>query len=493
MAGTVVHYGFSNPQYHGLVERYAKARGLGCRHVHITTSMFQAASVLKHAALVVIWNGMQAQGPQAARLCRRRGIPHVFFEWGMLPQSETFLVDPSGFCGDSVLCRDLSWVTDEDMDRMLERRAELRERYPRTDEGFVLVPLQILNDTQVLYHTDLKDMTELVRRVAELYPDREIVVRPHPKSNGKVPAEWFGPRMRVERRGDFFEWASRASVVVGATSTCLLESAVYGVPVVALGEHPLRAQADHDRVAAGALALTLRRADGDLGAVLDRFGIEPLDVPPIPQEVRVAAPGSGGGKSGPTKTPDYYARTYDRLYARGYHKRTDWSHAHKALIPWVLEHTTGRVLDVGCSNGAAVAKLAEAGREAVGVDVSVRAVRAGRKLGRDLRLGSATDLRQFRDGEFDVVMSSDTLEHLFPEDVPAAVAEMCRVCRPGGWVCIKAPNRMDLSPEWKQAAGHDLHLTVRPIEWWAERFAGLGEVVWTEGDCLAVRLKETDA
>src|SRR5690606_11219223 len=192
MAGTVVHYGFSNPQYHGLVERYATARGLGCRHVHITTSMFQAASVLKHAALVVIWNGMQAQGPQAARLCRRRGIPHVFFEWGMLPQSETFLVDPSGFCGDSVLCRDLGWVTDADMDRMLERRDELRERYPRTDEGFVLVPLQILNDTQVLYHTDLKDMTELVRRVAELYPDREIVVRPHPKSNGKVPAEWFG-------------------------------------------------------------------------------------------------------------------------------------------------------------------------------------------------------------------------------------------------------------------------------------------------------------
>jgi len=65
---------------------------------------------------------------------------------------------------------------------------------------------------------------------------------------------------------------------VGITSTCLYEAAILGVPVVALGDHPLRLQPKHlqDRVLAGVLALRIDRESGDLGSVLDRFGIRPL-------------------------------------------------------------------------------------------------------------------------------------------------------------------------------------------------------------------------
>jgi hypothetical protein len=45
-----------------------------------------------------------------------------------------------------------------------------------------------------------------------------------------------------------------------------------------MGDHPLRLQPKHlhERVLAGALALRVNRTDGDLGAVMDRFGIRPL-------------------------------------------------------------------------------------------------------------------------------------------------------------------------------------------------------------------------
>jgi hypothetical protein len=65
---------------------------------------------------------------------------------------------------------------------------------------------------------------------------------------------------------------------VGITSTTLFEAAILGVPVVALGDHPLRLRRpdEVDRVLAGALALRVNRSDGDLGAVLDRFNVRPL-------------------------------------------------------------------------------------------------------------------------------------------------------------------------------------------------------------------------
>jgi hypothetical protein len=48
--------------------------------------------------------------------------------------------------------------------------------------------------------------------------------------------------------------------------------------VVALGDHPLPLQPKHlhEWVLAGALALRVDRATGDLGSILDRFGIRPL-------------------------------------------------------------------------------------------------------------------------------------------------------------------------------------------------------------------------
>ncbi|HWF37503.1 MAG TPA: hypothetical protein VG322_03225, partial [Candidatus Acidoferrales bacterium] len=119
-----------------------------------------------------------------------------------------------------------------------------------------------------------RNMVEFVAEVRKMYPKDRIVVRPHPlapSKNSLCGAE-------VDGNGSFLEAAARSRMVVSITSTCLFEAGILGVPVMALGDHPLRLQPAHlhERVLAGALALRLDRATGQLGPLLDRLRIQPL-------------------------------------------------------------------------------------------------------------------------------------------------------------------------------------------------------------------------
>jgi hypothetical protein len=270
----IVHFGHDDELEAGVVRRYAESRGYLYRYVGLKDELFEVASVIKYASMAVIWNGLQAGAPLGTRMCRRRGIPVCYMEWGLLPQSMTFSIDPCGFCGDSILAKDLSWVTSADMGRLYQVRSELRERHPLQEGDHALAALQIENDSQILYFSPYRSMREFVADVEAMYPSWGIIARPHPNSPEKRS---FG-RAEVDDGGIFLDAAARAGVVIGITSTCLYEAAILGVPVVALGDHPLRLQPKHlhDRVLAGALALRIDRETGDLGSILDRFAIRPI-------------------------------------------------------------------------------------------------------------------------------------------------------------------------------------------------------------------------
>jgi len=164
---------------------------------------------------------------------------------------------------------------------------------------------------------------------------------------------------------------------------------------------------------------------------------------------------------------DKYRRIYDRLYRLGYHRNTEKSHAkilaERASVQW----NPSSVLDVGCSHGWVLGYFADRGTRAVGIDVSEIAVAKARDLGRDARQACATAL-PFPDVSFDVVLSTDCLEHLSLTDARLAVREMCRVARIG--IAVKVNPRLDRDRLWKWIAGTPLHLTIQPVDTWLTWF-----------------------
>jgi len=123
-----------------------------------------------------------------------------------------------------------------------------------------------------------------------------------------------------------------------------------------------------------------------------------------------------------------YSELYEDLYKVGYHGNKNHCHTLK-ILPILSKYKGHKILDVGCSHGLAVKKLIEMSYEAYGIDVSETAIKYCKE--RNLTtclLGSATDI-PFEDNFFDIIISSDTLEHIFPKDIDLVVNEFKRVCK----------------------------------------------------------------
>jgi 2-polyprenyl-6-hydroxyphenyl methylase/3-demethylubiquinone-9 3-methyltransferase len=139
-----------------------------------------------------------------------------------------------------------------------------------------------------------------------------------------------------------------------------------------------------------------------------------------------------------------------------------------------------RVLDAGCGGGLVARELAAAGAEVVGVDRSLGSLGVARRAVARRAAGGSFRPAQgrlerlpFADAGFDAVVAADVLEHL--PDLPAAVAELARVLRPGGSFLFDTVNRTPWS--WFTAVfglervlrmvprgTHDWRLFIRPAE-----------------------------
>jgi SAM-dependent methyltransferase len=115
--------------------------------------------------------------------------------------------------------------------------------------------------------------------------------------------------------------------------------------------------------------------------------------------------------------------------------------AHALLAPAAAElappERTPRILDAGCGTGGNLVHLARLGR-AVGIDLAPEA--GVRWAGRGVRAARASlPALPFPDQTFDLVTSFDVLYHDWVPEDGAAVAEMARVLRPGGWLLVRVP------------------------------------------------------
>ncbi len=134
----------------------------------------------------------------------------------------------------------------------------------------------------------------------------------------------------------------------------------------------------------------------------------------------------------------------DKAYYREYFEleRTHWWFRARAEILMghlerlLASRQTPRILNVGAATGHSSELLAKLG-EVVSVEYEGDCCALTRaRTGLDLMQASILEL-PFRDSSFDVVCAFDVIEHV--EDDASAVAELGRVCRPGGLICITVP------------------------------------------------------
>ncbi len=165
-------------------------------------------------------------------------------------------------------------------------------------------------------------------------------------------------------------------------------------------------------------------------------------------------------------------------------------------------------LDVGCATGFLVDVLRERGVEAEGCDVSRFAIdHASPGAVGHIRMANLFDGLPWPDQAFELITALEILEHLPPDQVHIALAELHRVC--GGYLYATIPSfgrnrsgtdghfegkvrpeRLDyyrhLGPEYNgpvpeadlavDAEGNlvEGHLTIASFEWWTQQFDRAG-------------------
>lgn len=112
-----------------------------------------------------------------------------------------------------------------------------------------------------------------------------------------------------------------------------------------------------------------------------------------------------------------------------------------------------RILDAGCGTGGGLRWLSEFGA-VTGIDWNSRAVahavRASPRVAR-----ASVQALPFLPEHFDLVTSFEVLYHLAVSDDVAALQEMARVLRPGGWLMVRVP-----AHDWLRGA-HDRQVHTR--------------------------------
>jgi ubiquinone/menaquinone biosynthesis C-methylase UbiE len=170
-------------------------------------------------------------------------------------------------------------------------------------------------------------------------------------------------------------------------------------------------------------------------------------------------------------------------YARLVRNRTD--PAFTRLVEALKITSVDHVLDVGCGTGLLSLSLAGVAGQVTGIDLTPEMLAQARALQTELKISNVRwqqgDILPlpFPDAAFPIVVTKATFHHL--TDPAAALAQMARVCAPGGRIAVS-----DLTPDRAKVDFFDRverlrdpsHLHALPAEDLRQlgRTAGLAEV-----------------
>jgi len=185
---------------------------------------------------------------------------------------------------------------------------------------------------------------------------------------------------------------------------------------------------------------------------------------------------------------DYFSRGAQFAAAAGYWAfdfERQWAKHRKAVIGelrlvellarW-MPPVGRRVLVMGSWLGAEAIAYALCGAEVTAIDLDGEALRLSAELaacyGTSIRTATmdatATGLPQ---GCFDLVSCSQVLEHLPPDRQPLLLAEMWRLCRPGGLLWLDTPNQLAVCDQHDTGL-YFVHWLPRPLKTRLARWIG---------------------
>lgn len=138
-----------------------------------------------------------------------------------------------------------------------------------------------------------------------------------------------------------------------------------------------------------------------------------------------------------TKVEEYYRESYDGSYGAA-ESSVDRQPVFASVLAHLLEwrRPLGRLLDIGCGDGAFLMLCREAGWNCTGVEVSQGAAERARTKG--LRVLSPSELGQSTAGQFDVVTLVNVLETV--TDPAAIVRALTQQIKPQGIIAVRVSN-----------------------------------------------------
>ena len=128
---------------------------------------------------------------------------------------------------------------------------------------------------------------------------------------------------------------------------------------------------------------------------------------------------------------------------------------HESRYQWAIQYTHNKnVLDIACGTGYGCDKIATNAKLIIGVDISSDSIKYARehykKDNMRFILDSATNSELFTKGQFDVICSFETIEHLTKEERVKYLQNLKSWLNPNGLLLLSTPNKLITSPFTKK-------------------------------------------
>lgn len=213
------------------IRLYAKNRGIDVATIcplfmHCYPEFIEADNLL-------IWGGVKS--PYLVLDDLKVSGHKSYIEYGFFPQKNYYYFDKKGVNENCTLMTDnLDWVEHSHIAKLDEIKSDFLPGFQRISEDYVLIPLQVPDDANVIYASRFQNgMQEFIDYICAYYPKgTQLLFKAHPKDHARKTYNYQGHACSDL---PFTSLMQHAKLVHGITSSTLYEAALAGLPVISEG------------------------------------------------------------------------------------------------------------------------------------------------------------------------------------------------------------------------------------------------------------------